>query len=126
MEMFFEGPEVLNWGSFLVLALPLGAFAAAWRVGELRWQIPNLSSMARMFAAGLAIGLSANIAGGVQHWVWLHRCTNLGVEQPDGNNIYFLTRLAGKLLALYPRPAHPTIQDQNQPLIQPGPGSPDQ
>jgi uncharacterized membrane protein YedE/YeeE len=64
VEMFFEGPGVLNWGSFLVLALPFGAFIAAWRVGELRWQIPNLSSTARMFAAGLAMGLSATIAGG--------------------------------------------------------------
>ena len=64
MEAFFEGPGVLNWGSFLVLAMPFGAFVAARRTGELRWQIPNLPSMARMFAAGLAMGISATIAGG--------------------------------------------------------------
>jgi uncharacterized membrane protein YedE/YeeE len=64
VEAFFEGPGVLNWGSFLVLAMPFGAFVAARRTGELRWQIPNLPSMARMFAAGLAMGISATIAGG--------------------------------------------------------------
>jgi hypothetical protein len=62
--MFFDGPGILNWGSFLVLALPFGAFFAAWRGRELRWQVPNLSSTARMFSAGLAMGVSAAIAGG--------------------------------------------------------------
>ena len=64
VEVFFSGAGVLNWGSFLVLAMPFGAFVAAWRVGELHLQIPNLSSTARMFLAGLAMGLSATIAGG--------------------------------------------------------------
>jgi uncharacterized membrane protein YedE/YeeE len=64
VQAFVEGPGVLNWGSFLVLAMPFGAFVAAWRVGELRLQIPNLSSTLRMFAAGLAMGVSAAIAGG--------------------------------------------------------------
>ena len=64
VQMFFDGLGVLNWGSFLVLALPFGAFVAAWSVRELRWQIPDLSSTLRMFTAGLAMGLSATIAGG--------------------------------------------------------------
>jgi hypothetical protein len=64
IQMFFDGPGILNWGSFLVLALPFGAFIAAWRGRELRWQIPNLSSTLRMFIAGLAMGVSAAIAGG--------------------------------------------------------------
>jgi hypothetical protein len=64
VEILFSGPGVLNWGSFLVLSMPVGAFAAAWRKGDLRWQIPDLPSTARMFTAGLAMGLSATIAGG--------------------------------------------------------------
>jgi hypothetical protein len=64
VQMIFDGLGVLNWGSFLVLALPFGAFVAAWRVHALRWQIPDLSSTFRMFTAGLAMGFSATIAGG--------------------------------------------------------------
>ena len=64
IEMLFSGPGVLNWGSFMLLALPVGAFVAAKRVGEFRWQVPNLSSTARMLIAGLAMGLSATVAWG--------------------------------------------------------------
>ncbi|MGD9091362.1 MAG: YeeE/YedE family protein [Anaerolineales bacterium] len=64
VEILFEGPGVLNWGSFMLLALPVGAFVAAWRKGELLLLIPNLPSTMRMFTAGLAMGMSATIAWG--------------------------------------------------------------
>jgi hypothetical protein len=64
IEALRSGPGVLNWGSFMVLAMPLGAFVAARRQGELRLQLPNLPSTVRMFTAGLAMGVSATIAGG--------------------------------------------------------------
>ena len=64
VEMFFASPQVLNWGSFMLLAMPFGAFVAAKRSGGLKLQIPNLSSTGRMFTAGLAMGASATIAGG--------------------------------------------------------------
>jgi len=64
IEMFFAGPQVLNWGSFLVLALPVGAFVAAWRTGELRWQVPDVPGTLRMGLAGFAMGFSATLAGG--------------------------------------------------------------
>jgi hypothetical protein len=60
----FEGPQVLNWGSFMVLSLPIGAFVAAWQTKGLRLQIPNLPSTLRMLTAGLVMGASATIAGG--------------------------------------------------------------
>ena len=60
----FEGPQVLNWGSFMVLALPVGAFIAAWRTKQLRWQVPNIPSTLRMGTAGLVMGISATLAGG--------------------------------------------------------------
>jgi hypothetical protein len=64
VRAFFDGPQVLNWGSFMVLAMPAGAFIAAWRGKQLRWQIPNLPSTIRMFTAGLVMGTSATLAGG--------------------------------------------------------------
>lgn len=64
VEMLFQGPGVLNWGSFMLLALPVGAFIAAWRKKELLLQIPNRPSSMRMFFAGLAMGFSATIAWG--------------------------------------------------------------
>jgi uncharacterized membrane protein YedE/YeeE len=59
-----EGPGALNWGSFVVLALPIGAFLAVWRRRMFRWQVPNPPSTLRMLAAGAAMGISATIAGG--------------------------------------------------------------
>ena len=64
IEMFFSGVGVLNWGSYMLLAMPIGAFVAAWRARELLLQIPNLPSTIRMLTAGLVMGLSAALAGG--------------------------------------------------------------
>jgi uncharacterized membrane protein YedE/YeeE len=64
VQMFFAGPQVLNWGSLMVLALPVGAFIAAKRTRTFRWQVPDRPSTVRMFSAGLAMGLSATLAGG--------------------------------------------------------------
>ena len=64
IQAVFDGPQVLNWGSFAVLGLPIGAFLAAWRSKELRWQIPRLSNGSRMLVAGVVMGISATIAGG--------------------------------------------------------------
>jgi hypothetical protein len=59
-----RGAGVLNWGSFMVAAMPLGALLAALWKREFRWQVPNLASTARMALAGLLMGASATIAGG--------------------------------------------------------------
>jgi uncharacterized membrane protein YedE/YeeE len=64
VRALFEGPGVLNWGSFMVLSLPVGAFLAAWRRRELRWQIPDTPSTLRMLSAGAVMGASATLAGG--------------------------------------------------------------
>jgi uncharacterized membrane protein YedE/YeeE len=52
VELLFEGPGDLNWGSFMLMALPVGAFIAIWRKGELQLQIPYRPSTIRMFIAG--------------------------------------------------------------------------
>jgi hypothetical protein len=64
VQMLFEGHRVLNWGSIMVLSLPLGAFIAAWRTGGFRWQVPNTPSTLRMLGAGAVMGISTTIAGG--------------------------------------------------------------
>jgi uncharacterized membrane protein YedE/YeeE len=64
IQIFTSGPGVLNWGSFMLLFMPVGAFLAAWRSRELRWQIPDLPSTLRMLTAGFVMGFSATIAGG--------------------------------------------------------------
>lgn len=64
VELFRSGPGVLNWGSYLVLSMPVGAFIAAWLKRQLRWQVPDVPSTLRMGGAGLLMGLSATLAGG--------------------------------------------------------------
>ena len=64
VKALFDGPNVLNWGSFMVLSMPIGAFIAARRMGELRWQVPNAPSTLRLLTAGAVMGVSATIAGG--------------------------------------------------------------
>lgn len=64
VQALIDGPQALNWGSFMVLSMPIGAFVAAWRKKNLRWQVPNMSSTARMLTAGLVMGISATLAGG--------------------------------------------------------------
>jgi uncharacterized membrane protein YedE/YeeE len=60
----FWGTKALNWGSFVVLGLPVGAFIAALQTGQLRWQIPRPRSAVRMLLAGILMGSSAALAGG--------------------------------------------------------------
>jgi uncharacterized membrane protein YedE/YeeE len=64
VQAFFQGPNALNWGSFVVVALPIGAFLAVWRRRMFRWQVPNLPSTLRMLTAGAVMGISATLAGG--------------------------------------------------------------
>jgi len=60
----FWGVQALNWGSFMVLSLPVGAFVAAWQSRQLRWQVPRPRSALRMLLAGIVMGGSAALAGG--------------------------------------------------------------
>ena len=64
VEAVLQGFGTLNWGSYMVLGLPVGAFVAAWQHKELRWQIPRVQTGLRMFVAGILMGSSATIAGG--------------------------------------------------------------
>jgi len=64
IQALFDGPGVLNWGSFVVLAMPLGAFLAVWPRKQFKWKVPAIGSLLRMAAAGFVMGVSATLAGG--------------------------------------------------------------
>jgi uncharacterized membrane protein YedE/YeeE len=58
------GPEILNWGSVLVLSLPIGGFIAAWKHGTLRLEVPEWPAATLFAISGLIMGISAALAGG--------------------------------------------------------------
>jgi hypothetical protein len=64
IQAIFEGPGVLNWGSAMVITMPIGAFIAARQKKQFRWQVPDWPSTLRMTAAGAVMGVSATLAGG--------------------------------------------------------------
>lgn len=64
VRALYQGPGALNWGSFMVLAMPFGALIAALQLREFRWQTPNWPSTVRMTLAGVVMGMSATFAGG--------------------------------------------------------------
>ena len=64
VRAIFEGPSVLNWGSFVVLTMPVGALVAALHTKQFHWQIPDWPSTFRMTTAGVVMGISATLAGG--------------------------------------------------------------
>ena len=64
IQAIFEGPGVLNWGSVVVITMPIGAFVAAQQKKQFRWQVPDWPSTLRMTTAGAVMGVSATLAGG--------------------------------------------------------------
>lgn len=64
LRSLWLGPSVLNWGSYLLFGMPVGGFAAAIQRGEWSLKIPDLGAAARFSVSGLAMGISAAIAGG--------------------------------------------------------------
>jgi hypothetical protein len=64
LRAFWEGPSVLTWGSFLVLAMPVGGFLAAWTRGEFLLKPESFRDSIRFLLSGLVMGVSAAIAGG--------------------------------------------------------------
>jgi hypothetical protein len=64
VRAFWEGLDVLNWGSVVVLSLPVGSFIAAWTRGTLALQLPTGPTAVRLLFSGLTMGISAAVAGG--------------------------------------------------------------
>jgi uncharacterized membrane protein YedE/YeeE len=64
LKAIWLGPSALTWGSIVVLAMPIGGFVAALQRGELSWKIPGLFPSVRYAISGLAMGITASLAGG--------------------------------------------------------------
>lgn len=64
VRALWQGLDVLNWGSVVVLSLPIGSFIAAWTRGTLALHLPDGPTTARLLFSGLTMGISAAVAGG--------------------------------------------------------------
>ncbi|KGQ69605.1 hypothetical protein A1D23_11565 [Chelonobacter oris] len=54
----------LNWGTCLVLGIPLGAFIAAKLSGEFRWRVPSAETFGKSAVGGILMGVGAALSGG--------------------------------------------------------------
>ena len=57
-------PTRVNWSMVLLVGMPVGAFAGAWRSGEFGWKLPRGWSLVKIFAGGLLMGTGAILAEG--------------------------------------------------------------
>ena len=57
-------PGALDWGTFQLLGIPVGAFVAASWNGEFRWRSPQAVRVMQQAAGGAMMGTGAVIAGG--------------------------------------------------------------
>jgi uncharacterized membrane protein YedE/YeeE len=54
----------INWASWFLIGLVPGAFAAAWKSGDLSLRVPAAGRLIQNLAGGLLMGFGANVAGG--------------------------------------------------------------
>ena len=57
-------PNRVNWSMVMLLAVPVGAFLAAWPAGDFRWKLPPGWSLVKIFAGGLLMGGAAILGEG--------------------------------------------------------------
>lgn len=57
-------PNRVNWSMVMLVAVPIGAFLAAWPAGDFRWKLPPGWSLVKIFAGGLIMGGAAILGEG--------------------------------------------------------------
>ncbi len=57
-------PNRVNWSMVMLVAVPIGAFLAAWPSGDFRWKLPPGWSLVKIFAGGLLMGGAAILGEG--------------------------------------------------------------
>jgi uncharacterized membrane protein YedE/YeeE len=57
-------PNRINWSMVMLVAVPVGAFLAAWPAGDFRWKLPPGWSLVKIFAGGLLMGGAAILGEG--------------------------------------------------------------
>ncbi len=80
----------------MVMAVPVGAFAAAWPAGDFRWKLPPGWSLVKIFSGGLLMGGSAILAEGCNITQGLTNGSTLAV----GSLLTLAAMLAGGWLTL--------------------------
>jgi uncharacterized membrane protein YedE/YeeE len=106
LRAFWQGPSVLTWGSFLVLAMPAGGFLAAWTRGEFQWRPQGVKDNFRFLLSGLAMGISAAIAGGCNIGHTFTGAPTLALSSLLASATIFLGAMAGNWLR-YSRMGNP-------------------
>ncbi len=57
-------PSAAGWGLWMLIGIPLGAFASARLAGEFKWRAPSPDRMVKQLIGGLLMGFGAATAGG--------------------------------------------------------------
>ena len=57
-------PTQVTWSMVMLLGVPVGAFAGAWRAGDFRLKLPPGWSLLKIFGGGLLMGGAALLAEG--------------------------------------------------------------
>jgi uncharacterized membrane protein YedE/YeeE len=89
-------PTQVTWSMVMLIGVPAGAFAGAWRAGEFRWKLPPGWSLVKVFGGGLLMGAAALVAEGCNINQGLTNSATLSV----GSLVTFASMLAGAWLAL--------------------------
>jgi uncharacterized membrane protein YedE/YeeE len=90
-DFFLTGTANLDWGSYLIVGLFLGAFLSALLNKELRWRVPKGDRLLQAGMGGIFMGLGAQLAGGCTIG---HSLTGLSVLSV-GSLVTTLSILAG-------------------------------
>ena len=62
--LVFANPTYLNWGSLMLIGVPLGSWASARWMGPIAWRPAPLPELARRFLGGGLMGLGGTLAAG--------------------------------------------------------------
>ncbi len=89
-------PTQVTWSMVMLLGVPVGAFASAWRAGEFRWKLPPGWSLVKIFGGGLLMGGAALLAEGCNINQGLTNSATLSV----GSLVTLASMLLGARLAL--------------------------
>ena len=89
-------PNRVNWSMVMLVAVPIGAFLAAWPVGDFRWKLPPGWSLVKIFAGGLIMGGAAILGEGCNITQGLTNSATLAV----GSLVTIASIIAGAWLTL--------------------------
>ena len=90
-------PNRVNWSMVMLVAVPVGSFAAAWPSGDFRWKLPPGWSLVKIFSGGLLMGGSAIVAEGCNITQGLTNGSTLAL----GSLVTLAAMLAGGWLTLH-------------------------